>query len=266
MSPAKQKPSPNARSQGTISSYFTQSSPLRPKANKRGASPLCLTDDETGGLSDVHVSKKHKLSAWSYVSDTQNAVAGPSCPRPSTTVADEKSPPFSLTSSHAHLESLKTRRAPDNAASKNRREASKKGLLKENSSLFRSRSNIESDTPVMDVDEGDQSINQTVELDVTSGDESDEAFKNLRTMFSNPQAQRKATAPRQRKQKPQIPAASKKPDAVEDTPSGQPYTPFEKQVSSSSVSFARPSSMYPGSEAEGGQSWDITHGRSWIQI
>jgi DNA mismatch repair protein MSH3 len=216
------------RSQATISTYFTpNNSPVKTHTKKRTASPIDLTIDSDDNV-DSPIAKKPKTSKWSYVPEAVTVGSGSfHAQLNAASTLEERQRTSPVRQSPPIL--AKTRGLSDEAARKGRREAFKKRLLGENNSFIKRTSSVDGGSRSMDVEEDDHSKNQeTVHVD-GSGDESDEAFNDLKKMFSNPQAKEKMTRKGQRKGK--APATTNAKSRQEEaTPSGQEYTPLEKQV------------------------------------
>jgi len=237
MSKAKAKNTPQGRSQGVISAYFTQTSPARSQSQKRRVSPIDLTEDDHG---DDYSSpaKRRKPSATTSppptcrVADTDAASssAQPCSPAQQWRFTPSGSSPTQVP------ETAKWPTTEEESARRVRREAFKKKLLGDNNSFFlRHRSSERVDTVDVDMDtdacSGHEQLGRerTADPSDASGDESDAAFKNLQEMFSNKSEKRKATAKAKSKLKSTAATAPKK--SVEEVgPSGQTYTPLEKQV------------------------------------
>jgi|ERR1700722_590653 len=205
-----------SRPQATISSYFTpNTSPSTPK--KRAVSHIDLTNDDPDNNRNTPVAKKHKTSLRSISMDEYH----------------------SLSSTHSPQKAAKYHVPLDETARKNRREAFKRKLLAENNSIFR-RNSVDMDAEPMDVEEEDRDDARTMEEEDVSGHDSDEAFKNLSTIFSHKKSKEKT--PVKGKGKARMTNDPKK--RQEDVPaSGQPYTPLEKQVASSPLELSLPSSF-----------------------
>jgi DNA mismatch repair protein MSH3 len=217
----------DSRSQATISAYFT---PKSSPAKKRSNSPFELTDDD-----DEHISmlKKRRVSERTQsphfrVQDAAGPSAGPSSTPSRTASAFERWRADSSPSKESPPMPVKTQ---DETARKKRHDAFKRQLLKENSVIIRPRKSgsvevIRERSPdAMDVEQNSQG--NVVEVTDESGNESDGVFKNLREMFSNEGGKKKA--PKKGKKAPTVTNAKTR-ELNEVTPSGQPYTPLEKQV------------------------------------
>jgi hypothetical protein len=127
----------------------------------------------------------------------------------------------------------------DETARKNRREALKRKLLAENNSIFR-RNSVDMDAEPMDVEEEDRDKTRTMEEGDVSGHDSDEAFKNLRTIFSHKKSKEKAAVKGKGKER----TTNDPKKRQEEVPaSGQPYTPLEMQVTFSPIELSLPSSF-----------------------
>lgn len=181
-------------SQATISSFF-QPSPVKSKTKKRGISPsgaIDLTAD-----SDVEPSAKRPRRR-----EPTSPIHG------SSTSASEQWRFTSSSPDKAEARNVKATELTEaeSAAKRARHEAFKKKLLLDNNPFLRKKFDV-SVTPLED---GPSE---------TSGEESDQAFKELNVMFSN-KGKGKAKAP--------PPRTSKKPAVL--GPSGQSYTPLELQV------------------------------------
>ena len=222
----------NSGSQATISAYFT---PNSSPAKKRSNSPFDLTNDD-----DEHISmlKKRRISERTQsphfrVQDVAGPSSGPSRTPPRVASAFEQ---WRADSSPSKESPPKPLKAPDETARKKRHDAFKRRLLEENSAIFRPRKSgsvevIRERSPdAMDVEKNSQG--NVVEATDESGNESDGVFKNLREMFSNEGGKKKA--PKKGKRAPTVTNAKTR-ELNEVTPSGQPYTPLEKQVIDSSI-------------------------------
>ena len=203
----------DASSQGMISSYFTAKSPAKGPPKKRPSSPIDLTGDD-----DYPPVKKARASLTE--TSVANAQAGPSRIEARTAELWRYSP----TPSPSRLTERPDAPTPAQvAARKARHEAFKKKLLGDNNTLFRRKS--ERDADVFDVDvQANHEPSKTTDRVDDSGDESDSAFRNLRDIFSHNGTKRKSKAASKSR-------SSKKADE-EIGPSGQAYTPLEKQVCS----------------------------------
>ncbi|KAF8162946.1 muts domain V-domain-containing protein [Crassisporium funariophilum] len=185
--------------QPTISAFFSQASTPRKSGlqRKRADSPIDLTVDSEDAESPI---KRPRLASHQPSSSTQS--------KATTSVADDwrfspEKPKQATTSK------LKT------ALEKERHEAFKKKLLQDNSRFLKKEPDILEHQD--DVEDGDFATHGD-----TSGDESDDRFNQLRGMFSNKskgKSKANITVPVKRSKKP-----------VELGPSGQSYTPLERQI------------------------------------
>ncbi|KAG6841688.1 hypothetical protein C0991_008326 [Blastosporella zonata] len=185
------------RPQATISSFFQLSQ--RSSSGKRASSPihLDLTADEEPPT------KRLKKSDTSYTSRQPTTPRGGVAEQWRFTPASPDKPETNAAPSQ--------RTEAQIIAAKGRHEAFKKKLLLENNPFIRKpmQSHPERASSPIDEQEAD------------SGDESDHAFKELSSLFSNKgkgKGKAVSTAPRK----------SKQPVAI--GPSGEPYTPLEQQV------------------------------------
>ncbi|KAG6845191.1 hypothetical protein H0H87_012748 [Tephrocybe sp. NHM501043] len=190
------------RPQPTISSFFQPSQ--RSSSGKRASSPinLDLTNDD-----DLEPPPKRLKK-----SDTTCTPQEPTTPRESATsqwrftpASPDKPETSAIPAQRSEAETI---------AANARREAFKKKLLLENNPFVRkpTQTPLARSTSPFDVEDAD-----------SAGEESDRAFKELSTLFSNKgkvKSKGKATS-----------SASRQPKkTVIVGPSGQPYTPLEQQV------------------------------------
>ncbi|KAF9466351.1 DNA mismatch repair protein MSH3 [Collybia nuda] len=181
-----------AASQATISSFF-QNSPVKAKSKKRAISPQTI--DLTADSDGEPPAKRQKRPMHSA--------------RDSSTDAAEqwRFTPTSPSKEGTPDTNIREFTEAEIAAKRARHEAFKKKLLLENNPFLRKKSDV--------------SVMPTEETPETSGEESDQAFRKLNTMFSNKSKERsKAPLP---------PLKASKKSAILG-PCGQPYTPLELQV------------------------------------
>jgi DNA mismatch repair protein MSH3 len=243
MPKAKAKNPSNSRSQGTISAYFTQSSPAKSQSDQTKKRPFPIIDLTEGDEHQSPVLKRQRSSqtppAESHSIAGANAEAVLSCTKSRATQQWSFNPASPTQASQPN----KVANDLDDAARRERHEAFKRKLLGENSSFFQRRSDAQGEA--MDVDrevsvdlrdEVSPGRERTEEPTDGSGDESDQAFKDLTEMFSLNKGRRKSAAKAKRKTKSSSSTAvggastSKKRAEEEVGPSGQAYTPLEKQV------------------------------------
>ncbi|KAG6831187.1 hypothetical protein H0H92_012327 [Tricholoma furcatifolium] len=187
------------RPQPTISSYF-QSSPQRPSQRKRTGSPIQvdLTED---GSDEERPAKRLKPDNSRKPVTPSKGVASQWCFVP----ASPDKPETNIASAQ--------RTEAEVAASKKRHEAFKKKLLLENNRLLKRPALPASDAVPAHIEDSGSS----------SADESDQAFEELTSLFSNKsKAKGKAKATNTASQK------SKKSVAI--GPGGEAYSPLEQQV------------------------------------
>ena len=211
MQKARTKAEPS--SQGMISSYFTAKSPAKGPPKKRPSSPIDLTGDDDS----APVKKARTSLTEASVANTQ---AGPSRIEARTAELWRYSPSPSPSRPTEQPDALTPAQV---AARKARHEAFKKKLLGDNNTLFRRKSERDADVFDVDVQTYHEPSRTTDRVD-DSGDDSDSAFRNLRDVFSHNGAKRKSSVKAASKSR-----SSKKADE-EIGPSGQTYTPLEKQV------------------------------------
>lgn len=187
-------------SQPTISSYF-QPSPQKSKPGKRSHTPieLDLTDSDNG--SPVKKPKRTGASQISPSSPTVSSSRGAAGQWRFTPVSPDKPETNTVVS--------RLRTDAELATAKERHEVFKRKLLLENNPFLTKKH----DPKPIEVEDTD-----------TSGEESDQAFKELSFMFSNKSKGKGSSAPATQKPKPTPKATSVA------GPSGQAYTPLENQV------------------------------------
>lgn len=187
----------DAPAQSTISSYFKSSTTTPKKPGKRINSPIDLTSE---GEDDAAPSKKPRLEMGSDDTNGRHATSS---------FADEWR--YSPEKDRQYDPNR-----PRTSAEKQRHEAFKKRLLQDNSHL------LQEHREVVDVDQDEPMV---VDKSSESDNESEDRFQKLSEMFSNPAKSARAKATSKRPI-----ARSSKGKAVEVGPSGQTYTPLEKQA------------------------------------
>lgn len=199
--------------QPIISSFFSQiPSPKKPtsKPRKRTGSSIDLTQ-----ASDDEAPPKKKKPRTNATDAATSSIAGPSR-SPRTGHADQWR--FESASPEQPVSQKKVRTPAEEVARKKNHEAFKRKLLGENSLFIRSNPRELSTCEVTGVDQPKSNESNDVE---GSGSDSDAAFTALQEQFSN-------KSKGKNKARPSIASQKKK---VEDLgPSGEPWTPLEKQV------------------------------------
>lgn len=196
-------PSTPIRAQPTISTYF---SVTPQKSKKRPSTHIDLTLDDDDEEQDVLPSKRPRLFENMNAANTRpSSVETPSKAR-STAVADNwRFSPEKQTEAGPSK--------PRTEVEKERHESFKKKLLQENSTFLRTISNVGSEPgDAIDVD--------GLASEDASEDDEDSRFEKLSVMFSH-----------KGKGKANVKAPAKAKKLVDIGPSGQSYTPLEKQVS-----------------------------------
>jgi len=203
--------------QPMISMFFSQkSSPTKDqKQRKRSGSPVDLTfDDSDDDAPPRKRTRTNGLPQFIMDSHPELPEAGPSG-RPHVGQAEQWR--FVPSSPEEPWSEMKIRSVADEEARKKNHELFKKKLLEENSMFIRKKSSREGSEAVIDVDsEYHQEHKASVDTD-GFGNDSDPTFTALHDQFSNKSKDRGKGK-----------ALKKK---VEDVgPSGQTWTPLEKQV------------------------------------
>lgn len=223
--------------QPTISSFF--SSPA--KQRKRPASPIDLTLDSD---SDTPPKKKSKVNNGVSESQVDADDRGTLSGKKHVSAGHAKQWRFEPSSPDKPVPEKRIRTAAEEATRKKNHEAFKKRLLGENSTFVRPQETSQSAVDA----ETDQPES------AGSGEDSDAAFTLFKKVLLKSKGKGKAAS-----------AAVKK--KVEDLgPSGQTWTPLEKQVRDASIyAYSECSRSNVGSQTEGRQSGCSPHGGSWIQ-
>lgn len=222
--------------QPTISNYFQPTSIPR-KTGRRMSSPIDLTVED--GELELP-SKRLRLTGPDEPPPLNRAGASSS-----SSVNDWRYSPDRPKSLHKRPSDLRTK------SDEKRLAAFKRSLLQDNNRF------IKKDHPgEVGPDQEISLVNEAKHVVDGAGQYSD-TFKQLTDMFSNP-----------RKQKGIVKTSAKK--VMELGPSGEPYTPLEKQVSDHwilcNTLFVTSLCDLQDTSTQERTRWDCSDGRSWLQI
>lgn len=206
--------------QPMISTYFSQK-PSPTKQRKRSNSPIDLTLDNLDDHDDAPPKKRTRTNGHLQSPIDSPPGIGKAGPSLKQHTGQAEQWRFVPTSPESPRPEKNIYTAAEEMTRKKNHEAFKKKLLEENSLFIRKKPSREGSESAMDVDHNPELHEYKAGDTDGSGSDSDPAFTTLHKQFSNKSKDRgKGKAPLIRKQK------------VEDVgPSGQTWTPLEKQVS-----------------------------------
>lgn len=210
-------------SQTRLSVFFTAKPQTGSPKSKRAHSPVDLTGGDSDD--DEPATKKPRKGGSFSRSDSVNVE------KPGSSLSVFSHDP----SQAASTSPAKTRTPGEIAAQKKRHEQFKRKLLEEKTHFLKRHSSIgsaeASTANLLPLAGSSKDVHPNLATASGSETESDDAFKRLTEMFAS-----KSSSKGKGKAKAKIPSPKKKP--VEIGPSGEEYTPLEKQVFSLHVSLA----------------------------